>query len=363
MHNANPYRAVVGPKSSSFIPGLTSLKGQEGPFTSNSGQINASSYGDLLTQIGRALKDDNMKASMKAAVQNPQVAADRRKILVEAVGDPSGKAMLMLGQAVAAEIRETTDREGFARRVLQYREIGQGESNEVQIKEKDVICFIAVSPSQVTANEVRQRRILPPQFHIGGYILIDTGELSQTTGDLLEEKYEEGLEVIMVQEDRLWKRMADQSVNVRNILQNFSTFTPSVFARIIHQVGRWGIPTTTCLFASDLWQDIIANGDFSGVFDPVTKWELLQEGYLGSMYGITMLTDNFRQPNLKVLGNGELYIVGAPINHGVFTMRGTMTAEPINRYADGEPKKGWFIDQLLSVVMANPMSVAKGQKV
>jgi len=361
----NPYRTVIDTKSREpFAMGVTKLQGQSAPFTTNSGEINASSYSDLLVQIGNALKasESGQLTKVTAAVSNEKIQ-ERQKVLVEAVNDKSGKSMQVLGEALSAEIEETTNREGFTRRFMQYRNIGQGENNEVVVKEKNVMAYVATSPSAITASEIRQKRLLPPEFHISGYVLIDTAELSRSNGDLLGEKYEEGLEASMVTEDRLWKSMATAASSVRNTNQNFSTFTPAVFARLIDQVTRWGIPATNCLFSSSLWQDIVSNSDFSGILDPVTKWELLQDGYLGAMYGVTMNTDNFRQPTLKVLNVGEIFIVGAPINHGVFTVRGSLTAEPINKFAEGEAKKGWFLDQICSMVLANAMSVSRGSKI
>ena len=359
MRDSNIYRSALN----NLVPGHTKLPGQSFPFVSNSGEINASSNADLIAQIGAALQTGNTTQVKATPQELAERKAERLQVLIDANNDKSGESMQVLGEAMAAEIYETTNREGFARRVLQFNEIGQGEMNEVKLKEKNIIAFMAVSPSEVAANEIRERKFYPAEFHLNGYILIDTGELSKSSGDLLEEKYDEGLEAIMVQEDRLWKTMAEKTVGIRNNLQSFATFTPTIFARMLNQVSRWGIPATTCLFSSSLWQDIIANGEFTGVLDPVTQWELLQDGFLGSMYGVSMLTDNFRQANLKVLNDGELYIVGAPINHGVLTVRGSLTSEPINKFAMGEPKKGWFLDQLLSMVLGNPSSVSKGQKI
>jgi len=359
MTNTNPYRKVIDHK----IKGSVALPGQSSPLFNKTGEINASSKSDLLAQIGAALTAQQSATTMATPQELEARRQERRQVLVEAMNDTTGRSMQILGEALAAEIYETTNREGFSRRILQYREIGQGENNEVYLKDKDVIAFVATSPSTVMASEIRQRRLLPPEFHVNGYILIDTVELARTSSDLLEEKYEQGLEAIMVQEDRLWKIMADRAAIIRNTLQNFGTFTPSVFARIIEQVNRWGVPATSCLFASNLWQDIIANGDFAGVLDPVTKWELLQEGYLGSMYGVTIFTDNFRQANLKVLEPGDVYVVGAPINLGVLSLRGAMTAEPINKFAEGEPKRGWFLDEIISLVVGNALAIAKGHKI
>jgi hypothetical protein len=358
----NPYRTIMSRKAEK---GVTKLKGQSNPFMNNSGEINASSQQDLIGQIGQILATyqgagTDVIASSEAKRAKKQ---ERSQVLAEAMASKDPSSMQMLGEAIVAEIRETSDREGFARRILQFNQINYGESNEVTLKVKDVMGFIATSSSKVTPTEIRQRRQIPPEFHLNGFILIDTAEIARSSSDILEEKYEEGLEAIMVQEDRLWKRIADQSATVRNTYQTFSTFTPAVFARQIDQVSRWGIPATSCLFSSSLWQDIIANGDFAGVLDPVTKFELLQTGFLGTMYGVEMITDNFRQPNLKVLETGEIFITGAPINHGVIVVRGDIVAEPVNKFSEGSAQRGWFIDQLTSLIMANSASVAKGKKV
>jgi len=63
------------------------------------------------------------------------------------------------------------------------------------------------------------------------------------------------------------------------------------------------------------------------------------------------------------LETGEIFIIGAPINHGVFTVRGEMTVAPIDKFAEGEAKKGWFLDQICSMVLANAASVAMGTKI
>ena len=76
-----------------------------------------------------------------------------------------------------------------------------------------------------------------------------------------------------------------------------------------------------------------------------------------------MITDAFRQPNLRVIEPGEVFVVGAPINHGVFTVRGTMLVEPINKFNNAKSQKGWFLNELVSFVLGNSASVAKGQKI
>lgn len=359
----NPYRSIVRKGSAKVIPGFTKLPGQSGSVINASGELNASSKADLIAQIGRIITAASEGAFREEASSDEDIKRQRREAIAELQADTSGEAWKVMGEALATEIYETTNREGFVRRLTQYKEVGQGEINQVTIKEKQVIGVIATSPSQYMATEIRQRKLIPAEFHCGDYILIDTMELATATSDLLEEKYEEGLEAVMVQEDRLWKKMADMASGISNEKQYFSALSPAVFARMKNEIDRWGIPVTTCLFSTNLWTDVISNPDFAAVFDPVTQWELLQEGYLGMMYGVSIMTDNFRQPNLKVLEPGDIYMVGDPLHHGVLTMRGSMIAENINKFAEGESKKGWFMDEIISLVIGNSKSVVAGKKI
>lgn len=359
-------RAYDSKPANPVIPGVTKIGGQSAPMFANNGEINASSRKDLMNQIKSlisAAESNQITMSANTNEQRISESNERRQMLIEAIHSEDMKPLKILGEALAAEIIETTNREGLVRRIMQFNEIGAGEDNLVRIREKNVTAFIATSPSEVTPSVIRDRRVRPPEFEISAHPLVDLKELATTTSDLLEEKYEEALEAIMVQEDRLWKKLADEAAVVRNTIQYFSSFTPQVFSRIRTQIARWGIPTPICIIAADIWDDIIGNSDFSSAMDPVTKYELLQEGYIGQIYGMSMITDAFRQPNLRVIEPGDVYVVGAPINHGVFTVRGTMLVEPVNKFNSAKSQKGWFLNELVSMVLGNAASVAKGKKI
>ncbi len=358
----NPYRSIIR-KTGEPVTDQFKLPGQDSPMMNGKGEMNASSVTDMLKQIGNVMSAYTQGDIVNKPAQDPERVAERSRILAEALDDKSGKQMQMLGEALAAEIIDTTSREGFSRRFLQYREIGQGEVNVVKVREHNVTAWIATSSANVQPTIIRGRKMIPPEFNCESYILIDLKEIATTPGDLLEDKYEEGLEAVMVQEDRLWKQMADGACSIRNTPQYFTTFTPQVFTRLRTQVARWGIPVPTCAIAYDIWDDIIANAEFGSLFDPVTKWELIQEGYLGNIIGCTMVTDAFRQPNLRVLNDGETYTIGAPINHGVLTVRGSILVEPINTFNQGKSAKGWFINQIMSMVIGNSISIARGNRI
>jgi hypothetical protein len=114
--------------------------------------------------------------------------------------------------------------------------------------------------------------------------------------------------------------------------------------------------------AADFWNDIIANQQFSGWFDPLSKYEIVTTGVLGQMLGLTFITDGFRHKQLKVLNTGELYLVGDPLMHGGYTDRGPVQSNEVSEYPNGQPARGWYMFEDLSMVIANARSVIKAKR-
>ncbi len=66
-------------------------------------------------------------------------------------------------------------------------------------------------------------------------------EIAQNPGDILTEKYQDGLEAIMVQEDRIWKRLADNAAKTDNDVFLFNTLTPAIFSQMMIQINTNGL--------------------------------------------------------------------------------------------------------------------------
>ena len=114
--------------------------------------------------------------------------------------------------------------------------------------------FVTANPN-VIASQVRQYYVYPPEFYLIGSILIEDKEIEQASGDLLDDKYQDGLEQMLVREDKTWLLLARNAAPTDNDLFFFNTFTPTVFSEMRTQVARWGIPVTTAILAFDLWND------------------------------------------------------------------------------------------------------------
>lgn len=295
------------------------------------------------------------------ASKREEVASKRRE-LVEAAFN-NAQAHAELGATLADELYIAGKREGFMRRVFARQDVVKGTFPHFQMRMKNVIAISSSSPTQTQSQIVRDNVYTPPEFYITARPFIEQRLIEQSNTDILEQKYIEALENIMVTEDRIWYRLATQSINVANPFTNVSgQLNPTTLSAIRSLVNRWNIPASNCLLASDIWNDIIGEPNFSGVIDPVSKNELLLTGQLGTIFGMTIYTDGFRHPQHRVFNQGDITVVGDSINHGVYTDRGGINSQPIDGTHERLPGRGWFFSQLLSMTIANARSVARANR-
>lgn len=338
--------------------------GRDSRAISATGEINASSKADLI---------DNMRQLQMAASSgqistrrgvSPAERKERLATFTSAWNDRSGQGWSSLGSAIADAVKQQGDRQGFLRHVVNPQPLEQGQMPRVPMPSHDAVAVVATSAAAVEYQVVRNRVYTPPEFAITANLRVENIELQQVSGDLLENIYNQGIEATSVTEDRLWKQAADATVGIDNQLQYISgQLTPDTVAAIRTQVTQWNLPASTMILANDYWNDIIGNTDFHSFFDPVTRYDLVLNGSIGSILGMEVITDAFRQPNQKVLNRGEIYVVASPENHGSYTDRGGITATPVDGATTGTSTKGWFLEEFFSLVIANPRSVAVARRV
>lgn len=345
------------------LPGNLQLQGSQ-PGINAQGEINASNVVDALGQIDKLMK---MAASGQVQRKNTKITREeseqRRQILHSAYMDASGKQWEMLGASIAEEIRGQADREGFMRRVLVGNPLDQGQVPRVPVRDNNAVAVVATSSATVEYQQLRSKVLTPAEFSLIANLYVENIDIQQVSGDILERTYNEGVEAIMTGEDRLWKMGADATAGIENnVVYIGSSLTPSILAQVRSGVTNWNIPATTMLLANDLWNDIIGNSDFHSLMDPVHRYDLVLNGQIGSMLGMELITDAFRSPSQKVLEQGELYAVGAPEHHGSYTDRGGVVPTPVDGAGNGNATKGWFLQELMSLVIANPRSVSIGRR-
>lgn len=370
MSNINPYAGAQmvlrngNPLEDFRLPGsnMTAL-------SSATGEFNAHDKNELLRSISGL-----MQAVASGAITSPERSAlassadmaaqkrERRELLAAAFADPA--KWEALGSSIAARIEESRSRQGFLRNIALGSTLRQGEVARVAMPAWDGVAVVATSASMVGYQVIRNKVFEAAEFELIANLRCEALDIEQVSGDLMDDLYEQGLDSIMVQEDRLWKRSADKAVGIVNPLEYIAgQLTPGHLARVRQSVTDWNLPATTAIVANDFWSDVVSNTDFHEFLDPVTKYDLAMNGQLGTLVGLNLMTDAFRQPNQKVLNRGELYVVSSPEHHATYTDRGGVRSTPTSGADHGNTTKGWLLSEMFSFVLANPRSVAKGQRI
>lgn len=356
-------------RDGSPIEDLRLGKGRERALASN-GEYNASNKMDAARIIGelmQAYASGEIKHQVQPmnARQEALAASELRKnVLQAAMQDPTGQKWSALGASLAQQIDEQNDREGFTRKLMVGNVLKQGDMQRVPMPTHDTMAVVATSSANVGFQTIRNRLFNPDEFEIQANVRVENLDIQQVNGDLLDHAYNDALQAIMVAEDRLWKKAADSTVGVVNNLELIAgELTTKNLGRLRQAVARWGLPASHIILANDYWQDVIGSNDFATFFDPITKYDLVLNGQIGTLVGMEIITDAFRQPNQKVLNPGEIYVVADPKNHGAYSTRGGIQSSPTNGADAGNSTRGWFMTEPFSLVITNVRSVVKGRRI
>lgn len=328
------------------------------------GEINASSKKDLLNQQ-MAFLAASSSGSLVTDAQGHKIEAQtkaNRELLMAAQNDPA--VHRVLGERMAESLYITANRQGFMRKYLTKIVVDNGTIPRFPLRTKNVTAVWSTSPTKIETQITRDKWYTPPELSIVTRPFVTQNELNQSAGDVLQEKYVEATEAVMVAEDRLWYNQVNSLVGVDNNLSIVSgQLTPYSLMQVRNNVTRWGLKAPHILIASDIYQDIVGNQDFFTAIDPVARHELLLTGELGVMYGMTITSDAYRHPEHKVLSQGEFFVISEALNHGAYSDRGGINSAPIDIVNEKVPGKGWVIHEEIAISVANSRSVAKGVRV
>lgn len=332
------------------------------------GEINASSKTDLMQAIvdlAAAVTSGDIytDASGSKPASAQEVASARREALIDGYNGPLNEGWAELGSGLAAELTQRMEREGFMRTLLMRGDVAEGSIPRIRVRVPNTRAVVARGAAAVMPQFVRGKYITADEFTISANPRVLELETHQGSQDLLEEKFYEAQEQIMVTEDKMLRSMMDVTVGIENPITYFSgSFTPSGLQSLRYMVQRWNMSAANLLFAMDILNDFIAGNSFSTWFDPVSKYEIVQTGRIGNLLGMSMITDGLRDPRLRVLADGELYVTGTPEYTGAYTDRGPVASEPRDSYDDGVAARGWYMREHISATVANARSIAKAKR-
>lgn len=328
----------------------------------STGEINAYSQKDLLGQISKLLGAFNNGEVMHSQSSAAHGLTDEEKIelVAEAAADPTGAKWASLGASIVASIEDRAERAGLLRKVCKGATVRQGDVPRIELKIHQAEAIIATGPTDFGYRQFRGRVFTPAEFELKSNIRVSKMDLDQINGDLLDRAQQDGLSSIMVQEDRLWKRACDSAVGIANpVTYVHGDLTPRLLSTLKNSVSSWPLPVSTAVMAYDYWNDIVGNDQFSSALDPVSKYDLLITGRLGTLLGMELVTDGFRAPEHRVLHDGELYVLADQDYHAVYTTRGGTQSTPTSGANQGNTDRGWLLSSTFSFTLANVRSVAK----
>ena len=322
------------------------------------GEIQASSKRDLLQQQVRLMA---AVANGQTVTDSEYSAAERTAMVAAAFNDSA--VHRQLGERVTANINMTSNRKGYARRFLARNELKQGDIPRFRVQTKNVQAFVATGPTKVETQIVRDKYLMPPEVQVVVRPFIPINDLNQGTGDILNDKYVEGLEGTMVVEDRMWYNMSKQAIGLANNQTIISgTLTPASLMGVVNNVTRWGLKAAHMLMATDINNDIIGDAMFIAAIEPVARHELVMTGQIAVLYGLSLISDQYRHPEHKVISQGEFVIVSDPLTHGAYSDRGGADSSPIDVTTEGVVGRGWVIHESIAMAVGNDRSVAFGRR-
>lgn len=328
------------------------------------GELNASSKRDLLSQQVRFLQAASSGQVVSAEhATRLEVQAKRNKEMITAAFNDKD-AHRVLGERMADSLYITANRQGFMRKYLAKIDVEMGSVPRFPLRTKNVTAVWSTSPTRIESTITRDKWYTPPELSIVARPFVTQNELNQSKGDVLQEKFVEATEAVMVAEDRLWYNQANSLVGIDNNMTIVSgQLTPYTLMQVANNVTRWGLKAPHILLASDLHQDIIGNSEFYSAIDPVARHELLLTGELAVMYGMTLTSDAYRHPEHKVLNQGEFFIISEALNHGAYSDRGGIQSSPTDIVNEKIPGRGWVMHEEIAISIANSRSIAKGIRV
>ena len=331
-----------------------------GKLVGQNGELNAHSRQELMQQIAHLQQLASTGGMhITSDVEQAQIRAARRTMMTASFGNKNAHAEL--GEIMADDLYQTANRLGFARRFLTRQDLKQGEIPRVKMRMKNVTAVVVSAPTRVETQLIQDNLYTPPEFDIITRPFVPKREIDQSTTDVVDEKYIEATEALMVAEDRIWREAALRTVGIDHPLTNVpGSMTPSALRAVESQITNFNLPAQTLLIANDLWQDISTDAEWGSIMDPVSKHEVLLTGRIGTLYGMDVISDAFRHEQHRVLERGEFWIVSSPEHHGAMTDRGGIESTPIDISTEGVAGRGWVLTESLSMVIANSRSVCRG---
>ncbi len=325
------------------------------------GQLNAWDKKDALQAIAGILNDKAVGRMKSASYRKEaELPADvRKEVLLAALTDPSGAGMSKLGAELLAPIKNVIDYEGWARKILRIKDIGQGEIHRIT-KDIQVLAFIVGQDGQSVVSQAVGKYVFPAEFKVEAFPEVDIQDIYQMNFDVLDRAQDLAKQMIMLKEDKSLVAILNASADAVNDIVYFSSFNIGTFADVKYQVERHRLVVDKFVMNRQEVNSLIKN--MHAQVDPVTERELILMGYIGTVLNTQIITTAGTGVQ-EVVAPGTLYAITEGGFLGEMGIRLDLMSEPYTKYNQQEAKKGWLFLELIDESIVNPRAVAKAIKI
>lgn len=326
------------------------------------GEMNAYDRKDALTQAAYLLNHVTRQSPISRMTRQASAAEkdERRKVLAQALNDPTGEGFALVGQELALPIKAIIDYEGFIRKILRVRTLAQGELFRIA-KDVRATAYVVGQDGQSIESRAYGTYILPDEAKITSFPEVDLMELYQMNYDVLDRMQDTARQEIELEEDKRGIRLLDRMSQAINSVSTFSTMSLSVLENLRYQVERHRLIVDKFLINRQELSDIQIN--MSGHVDPVTQREWNLAGYVGRWLGAHFLTAAGTTGTVEeVIPAGTLYAVTSPEYIGEMGIRVELFSEPYNLLPMKQTVKGFGFIEVVGFGGPNSRAVAKAVK-
>lgn len=265
-----------------------------------------------------------------------------------------------IGAAISATLQTTQERAGFMRNYLVRGDLQPGEPVP-RFRRKDrsnVIAVVSTDFSSVAPRFVTDIIIEGFEVVISENVRVLDREINRGNLDLVEDVYLRAQQGISVREDQLFAKQVRVAAGISgNSRLTTSTVTPQLLGQMRSDLDVAAVPAAQIIIGTQVWPDFLSPG-FAAAINPVTNYELISTGRLGRILDMDIVTDGLRPRGLRVLQPNELFVLSSPEFLGGYTDRGPVVATPRDNYDAGQPAKGWYMYEEISIILANAGAVS-----
>jgi len=322
------------------------------------GTINAWDKKDALMTIHRLLNDQTLGRVKNAYRKDSDLSPEARKEIILA-HFKTQEGMQKLGAELLLPIKDVLDYEGWARKILRIRSIGQGEVHRIS-KDVKVVAFLVGQDGQSVASQAYGRYVFPAEFKVTAFPEVDIQDIYQMNFDVLEREQDLAKQMIMLKEDKALVTALDAAATAINDIVYFSTFNIGSFEDIRYQVEKHRLIVDKFVINRQEVSSLIKN--MHSYVDPVTERELILMGYVGTVLASQIITSAGTGVQ-EVVEPGSVYALTEGTFLGEMGIRLDLQSEAYVKYNQQETKKGFMFLELIDEAVVNSRAVSKGVKV